>query len=338
MTAAEPDGHDGLEGPDDEDLDVFQPRRHTPGTHHHPVPGFDDEAWTRAASRRRLGVDLAAPGRAEPAPRRQTRALQLVTGTAVVAVCALLAPLVLHHAAPAPGETAAEQAAPGRPPGGPAAASGTTTEAAAKASPSRSHPHSAPRIQPVTTRLPAVTPPPADGGSGPAHSTPATPRATPSHHRADGEDGEGSRAPRGHSLSLQSADHPDRYWSALDGTVRLAPVGASSSRATRRAATFVLVPGLADARCVSFATPDGDYLRHQDFRLRVGRPDGSALFREDATFCARPGAWRGTVSFASYNYPDRLLRHRDFRLRIDPYRHDDGYRADTSFRIAPPWA
>ncbi|MFJ4985711.1 AbfB domain-containing protein [Streptomyces sp. NPDC088732] len=331
MTAAEPDGHDGPEGPDDEDLDVFQPRR-TPGTHHHPFPGFDDEAWTRAASRSRLGVALTAPGRAEPAPRRQTRALRLVTGTAVVAVCALLAPVVFHHAAPAPGETAAEQAAPGRPSGG-------VPAAAAKASPSRSLPPSAPRIQPVTTRLPAVTPPPASRGSEPAYSTPAAPRATPSHHhRADGADGDDSRAPRGHSLSLQSADHPDRYWSAPGGTVRLDPVGPSSSRATRRAATFVLVPGLADARCVSFATPDGDYLRHQDFRLRVGRPDGSALFREDATFCARPGAWRGTVSFASYNYPDHLLRHRDFRLRIDPYRHEAGYRADTSFRIAPPWA
>lgn len=130
---------------------------------------------------------------------------------------------------------------------------------------------------------------------------------------------------------------PDRFWSAPEGTGRLDPLDAASSRAARRAATFVLVPGLADTHCASFATPDGRYLRHEHFRVRLDRPDGSALFREDATFCVRPGAWRGTVSFASYNHPGYLLRHRDFRLCIDPYRRESGYRADSSFRVAPPW-
>ncbi|MFD3454370.1 AbfB domain-containing protein [Streptomyces sp. NPDC058691] len=332
MTAAEPDG------PDDDELDVFQPRRTAPGGTRHPFPGFDDDAWTRRAPRAPLHVALTAPGRATPVPRRQTRALRLVAGTAVVAVCALLAPTVFHDAAPAQGEASAEHAALAQPPGGLTAASGTPAlpaSGAGKASPSPSP--STPRIQAATTRLPAVTTPPASSASEPSRGAPATPRATASRHRA-GAPGDGSRAPRGHSLSLQSVNFPGRFWSAPGDTGRLDHVGASSSRATRRAATFVLVPGLADARCSSFATPDGRYVRHEDFRIRLDRPDGSALFREDATFCARPGAWRGTVSFASYNYPERLLRHRDFRLRIDPYRRDSPYRADSSFRIAPPWS
>ncbi|MFF3560972.1 AbfB domain-containing protein [Streptomyces sp. NPDC002574] len=332
MTAPEPDGPDGPDGPDDEELDVFQPRRAAPAAHR-PFPGFDEDAWTRSASRAPLRVALTAPGRADPAPRRQTRALRLVVGTAVVAVCALLAPVVFHDAAPPPGEATAEQAALAQLPDGPAAASRTPTTGAEKAT--SSPPPSAPRIQPATTRIPAVTTAPANGASGSSRSAPGTPRPTATHHRPGADD---PGAPRGHRLSLQSVNFPDRFWSAAEDTGRLEPVAASSTRAARRAATFVLVTGLADARCVSFATPDGRYLRHQDFRIRLDRPDGSALFREDATFCARPGAWRGTVSFASYNHPERLLRHRDFRLRLDPYRHGSAYRADSSFRIAAPWA
>ncbi|MFJ5214164.1 AbfB domain-containing protein [Streptomyces sp. NPDC088354] len=322
MTAQEPDGPDGL---DDDELDVFQPRRAAPAARH-PFPGFDDDAWTRSASRAPLRVALTAPGRAEPAPRRQTRALRLVVGTAVVAVCALLAPVVFHDTAPAPGEAAAEQAALAQPPDGPAAAPGTPTTGAVRASSSPLP--SAPRIQPASTRIPAVTTSPANSPSGPSHRTPAAPRSG----------GDGPHAPRGHRLSLRSVNFPERFWSAAGDTGRLDAVGASSTRAARRAATFVLVTGLADARCASFATTDGRYLRHEGFRIRLDRPDGSALFREDATFCARPGIGRGTVSFASYDHPERLLRHRDFRLRLDPYRHDSSYRADSSFRIAPPWA
>jgi hypothetical protein len=114
------------------------------------------------------------------------------------------------------------------------------------------------------------------------------------------------------------------------GLVKLNPV---SSTAARRAATFKLVKGLAKSSCYSFATADGTYLRHRNFILRAERNDGSALFKQDATFCPRPSSMSGAVMLESVNYPGRFLRHQNFQLKLDRYQNSSQYRSDSAFRL-----
>ncbi|KOG43322.1 AbfB domain-containing protein [Streptomyces resistomycificus] len=130
--------------------------------------------------------------------------------------------------------------------------------------------------------------------------------------------------------SVRSVNYPDRYWHVSGGAVRLDPVRGSESRED---STFKLVKGLADSSCYSFATADGGYLRHRQFVLRAEHDDGSALFEQDATFCARTASSPGAVMLESVNYPGRFLRHENFQLRLQPYQHSGLYQADSSFRL-----
>ncbi|MEU5540675.1 AbfB domain-containing protein [Streptomyces sp. NPDC020362] len=57
-----------------------------------------------------------------------------------------------------------------------------------------------------------------------------------------------------------------------------------ASPSDRRAATFTLVKGLSDARCYSFATADGGYLRHQNSRLQLDPYRNTGLYRADSAF------------------------------------------------------
>ncbi|MET8768514.1 AbfB domain-containing protein [Streptomyces sp. NPDC004658] len=180
---------------------------------------------------------------------------------------------------------------------------------------------------------PAHTPAPERNRTAPsppssaAPESPAPPQRTPSKSPTPTA---GSQRPAEHGTSVRSVNYPDRYWHLSGGLVKLDPVG---SAADRRAATFTRVKGLADARCWSFTTADGGYLRHRDFLLRAERDDGSRLFARDATFCPRPSARTGAVALESLNYPGRLLRHQNFQLRLDPYRNTDLYRSDSAFLL-----
>jgi hypothetical protein len=120
--------------------------------------------------------------------------------------------------------------------------------------------------------------------------------------------------------------------------VRLDRVSSGSPAATRRAASFKVVPGLAKSSCYSFATADGSYLRHRRFVLRADHNDGSALFRKDATFCPRASSYSGAVMLESVNYPGHFLRHRNFQLRLARSRRGRLYRADSAFRLVRGWA
>jgi hypothetical protein len=142
-----------------------------------------------------------------------------------------------------------------------------------------------------------------------------------------------SPRPASSRKSVQAVNYPDRFWHVSGGTVRLDPVGPDSSAATRRAASFTVVPGLAQPDCYSFATTDGTYLRHRDFVLRADRADGSDLFRKDATFCPRASRRSGAVRLESVNYPGSFLRHRDFQLRLDRSENSRSFRADSAFRL-----
>ncbi|MEU8844355.1 sigma-70 family RNA polymerase sigma factor [Streptomyces roseus] len=138
--------------------------------------------------------------------------------------------------------------------------------------------------------------------------------------------------------SLESVDEPSLYLTYAGDFATLGRVSASSSAQTRQRVTFTVVGGLADTRCVTFLAADGRYLRHRDLRLRLSTNDGSELFREDATFCPRPGAVAGSVTLHAHNYPGSVLRHRDGGIRLDG---PDGTRAfadQASFIMRRPWA
>ena len=138
--------------------------------------------------------------------------------------------------------------------------------------------------------------------------------------------------------ALRSVDNPGDYVSQSGGLGILGPVGATSSAATRQAATFTFVPGLADPRCYSLRDATGRYLRHYAFRIRLDSDDRSAIFRKDATFCPRSGSMAGSVSLESYNYAGRYLRHRDnLQLWLDPSENTAAYRASRSFVLVAPW-
>lgn len=139
-------------------------------------------------------------------------------------------------------------------------------------------------------------------------------------------------------ISLESVDEAGSVVAAADDRGVLARIGAGSSVADRRRATFEVVPGLSDPTCVSFRARDGRYLRHSSWRLRLSADEGNRLFRGDATFCVLAGSAAGSVALESANYPGSFLRHRGSGLWVDPPGRRAASRADASFRPGPPLA
>jgi RNA polymerase sigma factor (sigma-70 family) len=137
-------------------------------------------------------------------------------------------------------------------------------------------------------------------------------------------------------VSLESAGTAGRYVAVTGDTGVLAPVGPSSDPAARERAGLRAVAGRADPSCFSFRRPDGRYLRHSSFRLRLSPDEGTVLFRQDATFCARPGFLAGSISLESFNYRNFFLRHVGDQMWIDQYDGSAEFRADSSFFVRPP--
>nr|WTA71020.1 AbfB domain-containing protein [Micromonospora sp. NBC_00855] len=88
----------------------------------------------------------------------------------------------------------------------------------------------------------------------------------------------------------------------------------------------------------------GQYLRHQNSRVRNSPDDGSALLRADATWCARTGLTGTGVSLESYNFRGRYLRHYNAEVWLsngaggDAYNTPTLWTADSTWSIAAPWA
>ena len=139
-------------------------------------------------------------------------------------------------------------------------------------------------------------------------------------------------------VSLESANAPGRFVTRVGDFGVLTGVGTGSGAQTRQAATFEVVEGLADARCVSLRSRDGRYLRHSLWRMRLDTNNRTVLFRGDATFCPRAGSTTDSVSLESFNYPGRFLRHIGDALWVDPSDGTASFRADSSFRTRPPLA
>lgn len=140
----------------------------------------------------------------------------------------------------------------------------------------------------------------------------------------------------GRSVSVESADAPGRFVTAVDGLGVLAPLGSASAEAPRRQATFAVVAGLADPGCLSFRGADGGYLRHASWRLRLNQDQGTPLFRGDATFCPRPGAVRDSILLESSNYPGWFLHRRGEELWVDQSDHSGSFLAESSFWTRAP--
>jgi RNA polymerase sigma factor (sigma-70 family) len=138
--------------------------------------------------------------------------------------------------------------------------------------------------------------------------------------------------------SLESVDEPARYLAYAGDFAALGRVSASSSAQTRQRVTFTVIRGLADTRCVTFRAADGRYLRHYELRLRLSTNDGTALFREDATFCPHPGSVAGSVTLHAHNYPGSVLRHRDGGIWLDGFDGTRAFADQASFITRRAWA
>jgi RNA polymerase sigma factor (sigma-70 family) len=133
--------------------------------------------------------------------------------------------------------------------------------------------------------------------------------------------------------SLELADSAGRYVAYPTDLGGLTQLDAGSSFTARQQATFEVVAGLADAHCFSLRFHDGRYVRHASWRLRLSADEGTVLFREDATFCARAGATADSVSLESYDYPGRFVRRVGDALWVDTSDGTAEFRAASSFRI-----
>ncbi len=189
--------------------------------------------------------------------------------------------------------------------------------------------------EPVPRPAVAAPLPSAASSMPPSPRTSASPTPTPTPTASPATTAEARFSGR---HALRSVDNPGEHVSQSGRLGILGPVGATSSAATRQAATFTFVPGLADPSCYSLRDATGRYLRHYAFRIRLDTDDGSAIFQKDATFCPRSGSTAGSVSLESYNYPGRYLRHRDnLQLWLDPSENTAAHRASRSFVLVAPW-
>lgn len=144
--------------------------------------------------------------------------------------------------------------------------------------------------------------------------------------------------PRGRTLTLKSVSAPNSSV-ALDAKklAVLKALGSSPSAADLASARFIARDGLAKPSCVSFelASTPGQWLRHRSYRLRLGANDGTALFKNDATFCPESGVTAGSVRLRSHNYPTMLVHARNGEVWVDTDVSGDAFRAESSLVIEP---
>jgi hypothetical protein len=152
---------------------------------------------------------------------------------------------------------------------------------------------------------------------------------------------------RRQSLRVTTWGHTDRYLRHADSLAYTEVVDAGSSSLLKQDATYTVRRGLADSSCYSFESVNypGQFLRHADSRVRNSPDDGSALFRQDATFCARPGLGGTGVTFESIGFPGSYLRHHASQVYIasgsgggDGHDRPQTLTADSSWVLAAPWA
>lgn len=137
--------------------------------------------------------------------------------------------------------------------------------------------------------------------------------------------------------SFRSWNYPDRY---IRHRLSLAYIDriVASDQLGRKDATFRLVPGLA-GRCRSFESVNyaGQFLRHQNYRLKLAKQADEKLFKQDATFCVVEGlASSEARSFESVNFPKHYIRHSNFELWLSKSDGKQLFKKDATFIISPP--
>ncbi|ALO13570.1 Beta-galactosidase [Streptomyces venezuelae] len=148
------------------------------------------------------------------------------------------------------------------------------------------------------------------------------------------------------SLRVTTWGNTDRYLRHADSLAWTETVNAGSGALLKQDATYTLRRGLADSSCYSFESVNypGRYLRHTDSRVRTAADDGSVLFRQDATFRARPGIGGTGVTFESLNIPGSSVRHFESAVYIASDTGSGGFDrpqtlgADSSWSVEAPWA
>ncbi|MGW4723138.1 AbfB domain-containing protein [Streptomyces sp. NPDC004291] len=148
------------------------------------------------------------------------------------------------------------------------------------------------------------------------------------------------------SLRVATWGHTDRYLRHADSLARTEVVNGNSAALLKQDATFTVRRGLADSSCYSFESVNypGRFLRHANSRVGTAADDGSALFRQDATFCARPGVGGTGVTFESLNVPGAYLRHFESAVYIASGAGSGGFdrpqtlTADSGWTLEAPWA
>ncbi len=131
---------------------------------------------------------------------------------------------------------------------------------------------------------------------------------------------------------FESYNYPGNYVRNLNGRAHMDP-DANITPVTD--GQWKLVPGLADPTCISFesVTQPGYFLRHQNSDIYLHQNNGTALFKQDATFRIVAGLKDiNYISFQSYNYPTHYIRHYNGYWRIDPNSTSDLYKQDATFR------
>jgi Alpha-L-arabinofuranosidase B (ABFB) domain len=183
-------------------------------------------------------------------------------------------------------------------------------------------------VVPVVSAVPYLPPEPASMPPSPARTTAVerSPVATRTRRPAPSRTATTrppvvspvARLRAGAVVGLEPVHQAGHRLRHRDFLARIDPVGRDSPAVDRADARFVVRPGLADRRCVSFEAVNlsRHFLRHQDFRLKLHPADGTALFAADATFC--PDGSDQAVRLRSVNYPDRFLAARRSQVRLLP--------------------
>lgn len=148
------------------------------------------------------------------------------------------------------------------------------------------------------------------------------------------------------SLRVTTPGFTNRYARHMNSLGYTEVVDAASAALLKQDATFKVVTGLGDSSCYSLESRNlpGNFLRHSNSRIRLDANDGSALFAQDATFCAQGGLNGQGVAFQSLNYPNRYIRHYDSALYItsgtegNAWDNSAGLNDDVSWAIDNPWA
>lgn len=146
------------------------------------------------------------------------------------------------------------------------------------------------------------------------------------------------------SLRVTTPGFTNRYLRHTNALAYTEVVDGNSSAVLKSDATWKIVTGLANSACYSFESRNfpGEFLRHQNFRVRRDPDDGSALFKADATFCAVQG--NGGVRFSAANYPGSYIRHINAEVWLatpgggHTWDNPATFTEDTTWSVDPPWA